>query len=229
MDPYAELNNFLLNIKYLTRKTPYSFYNVRTLKGEIFREWDQEEYISNEDITTILSLYDKCLERDAWKKQAEQQLFVADYKKELLALKPKTYDDKYVAVTLCPPPEYSDTHHHLFIFMDVIKSISAVKSIKYVFEQRSKDDEQEYGWHIHMSICTSYAPSKLHQFIRQKLESKKYKFMWKIALLCRPDDGGFKNKYILGEKTDSTKKPLMIKDKILRERYNIEHAFEYVK
>lgn len=173
--------------------------------------WDQWWRLSQE-----------CEEKARWIKEAERQVFVQEVKKQLQTKKPEAYDNKMVALTINPPPEYA-TPEHLKIFIDIVKSVSAVKSGAYVYEQRSQGDEEEQGWHLHFSINTTYAPSKLKQFVKQKMESRGYK----VAYWATPDDGGFRDRYMKGSKNHASKDPKVKKDFILREKYGLEHFYEF--
>lgn len=227
MDPYQPLYEFLRNSPEPTVPIDYTLLRVVDIDedGKLFTRVEKDyQYGWPESWWNELQrISSECEEKARWYKEAQRQVYVQEVKKELQKkTTPQEYESKMVALTLNPPPDYS-TVEYLQIFVDIVKSVSAVLSGAYVFEQRSQGSEQEHGWHLHFSINTTYAPSKVKQFVKQKLESRGYKMqMW-----ATPDDGGFRNKYMHGVKNHASKDPKVRKDFELREKYGLEHFYEF--
>lgn len=224
-DPQSALYHFLdttvRTVKFVSR-VDY----LQDEDGRPFKEYEYDYKYTPEQYVELFDLFDKVHERQNWTQQAVQSIFVAEKKKELLSGKRLTYENKMVAITLCPPPEDSNPAELQKIIL-YITSISKKSIAKwfYTFEQRSIIGEEEHGWHLHLSVDTTYAPSKIHQFLKQKLESKGYKYIWKVALVCTHDDGKFREEYMKGIKNHKDKDCKVEQDLLLRQRYNLQNYY----
>lgn len=227
-NPKALLRDYMLTLGEPKQKGDVrSFYLVQDPDtGERWVEKDYYYTYTIEQIGKFQELVELCEKYDRWDEQALQQVYVQQKREELRKVIPQEYELKKVAVTIAPPPENSNIEDIQKILKIAIRT-SAVKHGFYVYEQRSEGDEQEHGWHIHMSVNTTYPPSKITQFIWQQLKSRGYNFNKKIAIKSTPDDGGFRDRYMQGDKSDASKDGKVKKDFILREKYGLEHFYEF--
>lgn len=127
---------------------------------------------------------------------------------------------KQVALTICP--QEHTTHTTLLRVMELVKTLTVYTAISYCFEQRSEDDEPEYGWHVHMVVSTDYAPSKVKQFVQQKLTRAGITATYYAT---KADENWYLH-YMQGQKHDPKKEKKVMKDTVLRERYNLQKIYE---
>jgi len=153
--------------------------------------------------------------------EARRQVMITEAKKVILEASPKVFDIKTFAVTVCP--ESNMDYHILDDIARKINSASCVLSNKYCYEQRSKVGETVYGWHIHCYIQSTYRASKLKQFVQQKLKNISH------ILDVRPADERYLTHYMAGDKGCDDKNAKVVRDRQLRQEYNIPDLFEYVK
>lgn len=159
-----------------------------------------------------LSVLDAIRRYNEYRNDAERQVTIAKFKQEYKE-PPK---EKRIALTICP--ESHNTYHVLDKIVELIKSCTCVKGGKYVYEQRSEGDEPEYGWHIHLVVDSEYAPSKVKQFVQQKLKTKGIN----ATYYATHADSKWETNYMEGQKFNDEKNKKVLKDAILREKYNLE-------
>lgn len=166
-------------------------------------------YVEYRSILDLIQFYNNC------KNEAVRQATTAKFR--LVYKEPEP--DKRIALTICP--ESHNTYHILDKIVVLVKSCTAIKGGKYVYEQRSEGDEPEYGWHIHLVVDSDYPPSKVRQFVQQKLKSKGINATYWAT---RADDKWEKN-YMEGDKHDKTKVGKVKKDAILRDKYGLQKIY----
>lgn len=153
--------------------------------------------------------------------QAKQQLFVAEVKADIKKNRP--VEPKDMAVTICPE---ENTHHEcLFDIIRRIQDEPHIISGKYCLEQRSKIGEEEKGWHLHLYIQTNVAPTKLKQYILQRLHKRPS--INSFVDVHKVYNSAWLNKYMHGEKgSDPDKRAKCEKDVLLREKYGLELIYD---
>lgn len=153
--------------------------------------------------------------------QAKQQLFIAEVKADIKKNKP--VEPKDMAVTICP--EESTHHECLFDIIRRIQDEPHIISGKYCLEQRSKIGEEEKGWHLHLYIQTNVAPTKLKQYILQRLHKRPT--INAFVDVHKVYNSAWLTKYMHGEKgSDQDKKDKCEKDKVLRQQYNLQLIYD---
>lgn len=178
--------------------------------------------LSSGSINILLKDYEKYEAHNALVMQATNEVFKTEVKRELKQSQP--IEKKDVAITINPAPEY-DSVDHLQVIVKAATSVSAIQSGSYVFEQRSKGDEEVYGRHIHMSVTTTYRPGKIKQFVEQKIKAKGIKCL----IYATYDDGGFKKNYMQGEKGSPEKLEKVYKDKVWRAAEGLQNIYVFNK
>lgn len=166
-----------------------------------------DEYIAYQN---RVRLYEFC--RTEAQKQVQTSVFRGEHK--------PVRTSKQVALTICP--QEHTTHTTLVRIMEHVRTLTVYTAISYCFEQRSEGDEPEYGWHVHMVVTTDYAPSKVKQFVQQKLSRAGITATYYAT---RADENWYLH-YMQGEKHDPKKEKKVMKDTVLRERYNLQKIYE---
>lgn len=152
---------------------------------------------------------------------AKEQLFIAEVKADIKKNKPAQPKD--MAVTICP--EESSYHQCLFDIIRRIQDEPHIVSGKYCLEQRSKEEEKEKGWHLHLYIQTHIKPSKLHQYITQRLNKRPTVNAFVVVKPCF--NSAWEQNYMRGYKGDDLdKKAKCDKDKILRQQYQLQDIYD---
>lgn len=157
---------------------------------------------------------------DLWAQQARQQMFVAAEKAAVKAAKPAEYSAKKVALTVCPA---NGTPEMCMSIIEIVRSCKWLLSgSTAVVEQRSKPGEEPHGWHLHFTIKTTYAPTKIRQFVQQKLASRDYV----ATYYATPANAGWEQRYMRGVKGTPEKDLKVAQDRILRPKYGIPDVVE---
>lgn len=152
---------------------------------------------------------------------AKEQLFIAEVKADIKKNKPAQPKD--MAVTICP--EEATYHECLFDIIRRIQNEPHIISGKYCLEQRSKEEEKEKGWHLHLYIQTHVKPSKLHQYITQRLNKRPSINAFVVVKPCF--NSAWEQNYMRGYKgDDDDKKAKCEKDKVLRQKYNLQDIYD---
>lgn len=178
-------------------------------EGSHFLTDDEEEFC------TALKEYETLKQ---YHTEANRSLIVCQMKKEIASSLPKK--EKLVAVTICPEDNNLETCKSI---IEVVKTVTAVHSMDYVFEQRSIPGEEPKGWHLHLNIHTLAAPSKIAQFINQKLKPRGYS-AW---IKAKPADDNWKNKYMSGIKGCADKDLKVAQDRIIRAQLGMLDMYTY--
>lgn len=185
--------------------------------------WRESEMIlTEESITEGLEIAQRALEADKIWHDANRQIATTIAKAQILAAVPKVYKANNIALTVCPD---SGDHQTMLQIADIVASVSAVHGGKYVIEQRSKPGENPYGWHLHFMIQTTYAPSKLKQFVQQKLASRGYV----ATYYATQADSNWLTKYMSGAKGNSDKDQKVNQDRLLRQQYGLQDIYDIAK
>lgn len=176
---------------------------------------------NNLDLERLESLNRQKATYDVWKKEAERQIFIREYKQELIKTRPNEVSK--VAITVCP--EVSDKHDVLYEILKIIDTIKPIVDYIAVMEQRSEKEEPEKGWHLHLSADSTYAPSKVRQFIVQKLKSRNIE---SFVLVKKQYNSLWLENYMKGDKHNVLKNLKVEKDRILRLKYNIPDVIKKI-
>lgn len=171
---------------------------------------DLEAKESWEKIQPIMETYKQ------WMKEADRQMFIKEYKASLK--KDTVYELQKIALTVCPDEPESSTHEILYRILDIIRTLSSVQDFRAVMEQRSEDNEPERGWHLHLSVDTTYPPSKVRQFLLQKLKTNK---ICALVFATKQYNSKWEENYMDGNKYNVGKNKKVLKDRVLRENYAI--------
>lgn len=158
------------------------------------------------------------------RQRARDQVIIEEEKRVFRASLEKEMKDYKVAVTICP--EDSHSHTLLFDIIDRIREIREILSGSFVVEQRSKGLEEEKGWHLHMSLNTNVNPSRVRQFINQKLKRKPNISAFVLTTKQYNDD--WEERYMKGIKgTNADKDEKVQKDIILRAKYGLKPIYDF--
>jgi hypothetical protein len=152
---------------------------------------------------------------------ARNQVIIQKVKEDLRKETPKEYVEHTVALTVSPADR--ETHHACLQVVEIVKQLSCVQKMKWCYEQTSTDAED--GWHIHMQIWTTYAPSKVKQFAQQKVSRAGYK----ATYISKPSDNRWLDNYMQGYKFNQTKDAGVAQTLKLREKYGLQDLYEYEK
>lgn len=153
---------------------------------------------------------------------AKEQLFIAEVKADIKKNKPAQPKD--MAVTICP--EQATHHECLFDIIRRIQDEPHIISGKYCLEQRSTIEEEEKGWHLHLYLQTTVAPTKLKQYISQRLNKRPIISAFIDVNKCY--NSAWLTKYMHGEKGDDpSKRAKSDKDVILRQKYNLQAIYDF--
>lgn len=188
-------------------------------------DWIQQKHseglrlYSQEQEKIMFEACEKLNEALRWFEDAKRQIFISEAKDEIKATKPKEYKLKLVALTICPD---RGDHNTMLEIMEIVKDTSCMKTGgKFVIEQRSKVGEDPYGWHIHLVVNTTYAPSRIKQYVQQRLASRGYV----ATYYATPADSRWEKKYMAGDKGNADKALKVKKDKILREQLGLQNMY----
>lgn len=188
--------------------------------GETGFCWQDCEWVlTDESLEEGLQIAEKALEADKVWKDAKRQIATNLAKAQVLASVPKVFKANYVALTVCPD---QGDHMTMLSIANIVANISAVSSGKFVVEQRSKPGETPYGWHLHFMIQCTYAPSKIKQFVQQKLASRGYT----CTYYATKADENWLNQYMSGSKGNSDKDQKVAQDRILRREYDMQDMYD---
>lgn len=194
----------------------------------------------------MLDQFDLYIEQMRNYELAKGEIERANYRKEiqkkaeeLAKLNPEYLPTKHhYAITIAPEEKYA-TLEHLSAMVTYINKASCVNRSKWCFEQRSEDDEEIRGIHVHMIIESTYPYSKIKQYIIDQrlvpkdIKKQKWKFSNpKVAVLngfreCYNLD--FENNYMEGFKHDEEKVKKSDKDLVWRRSVGIEDTYEYIR
>lgn len=179
---------------------------------------DSKEY-KHEHFEMQMFAWEEYRRKEQWFRQAETQVRVAEIKKTMQS--PKEYSIGRLAITICPE---SGDHNTMLFIMEVVKTVSCIPHGSFVLEQRSEGDEEPYGWHIHATADSTYAPSKVKQFVLQKLKARGYN-----AFVCvkKCYNDAWEENYIKGNKFNALKDKKVLKDKELRLKYNLQDIYTW--
>lgn len=183
---------------------------------------DCEWVLTKESQNEGLEIMQRAMEADKIWHDASRQVEIAAAKAQILASIPKVFKANNIALTVCPDSGDALT---MLQVAQIVASVSAVHGGKYVIEQRSKPGEDPYGWHIHFMIQCTYAPSKIKQFVQQKLASRGYV----ATYYATPADENWLKKYMSGAKGDAEKDLKVQQDIILRRQLGIEDIYDIQK
>lgn len=139
------------------------------------------------------------------------------------------YEQKLRALTISPPAPYSDSHVHLDRYIIFLQDKCPFITLRnYVYEQRAEGEDPECGWHIHATVVSSYAVSKIKQYLDQKLRSHKkaIAFNFKVTdVKSLANWDSYIGNGCVVDKHNEAKSLSVKKDAILREKYNIPKIF----
>lgn len=180
---------------------------------------DCEWVLTEESQTEGLEIAQRALEADKIWKDANRQIATAVAKAQILAAVPKVFKANSIALTVCPD---SGDHQTMLQIADIVASVSAVQGGKYVIEQRSKPGETPFGWHLHFMIQCTYAPSKIKQFVQQKLASRGYV----ATYYATQADANWLNKYMSGSKGNKDKDAKVQQDRALRQQLGLQDIYD---
>ena len=175
--------------------------NLAHLHGQVLEDF----YLEYQAYISSVARY------NSYKVEAERQVTVQNFRKEFAG----PVIRKRVALTICP--EQHTTYHILDKVIELVKSCTAISGGKYVYEQRSEDDENEYGWHVHLVVDSDYRPSKVKQFVQQKLKTKGINATYYATYA----DSKWETNYMEGKKFDKKKDKKVAKDALLRAKYGL--------
>lgn len=193
---------------------------MRVVDGDDHFYWqDCEWVITEESLEEGIQYAQRALEADKIWHDAHRQIATAVAKAQILAAAPKVFKANNIALTVCPDSGDAQT---MIQIASIVADVSAVQSGKYVIEQRSKPGEDPYGWHLHFYIQTTYAPSKIKQFVQQKLASRGY-----VAIYyATPADENWLKKYMSGSKGQNEKNLKVKQDRILRQQMGLQDIYD---
>jgi len=187
--------------------------------NDVWVQRDLESVFSDVQVDEILTRYKLLVEKEEWLKQAERQVFVADAVKELRKAKPVERAVKNVAVTICPQ---EGTLVSVKQCIALALPLSCMKEGgTYVFEQRSETAPAS-GWHIHMNVKTTYPPSKVKQYLEQKIRKNV-----SCYIVVKPADEKWATLYMQGIKKDLTKDGKAAYDKIVRPLEGLQELYTF--
>lgn len=208
--------------KYRLKLRPNGKHRVYHEGVEPYDFWDCEWVITEESLEEGIEIADRALRADKIHQDARRQVELSIAKAQILASIPKVFKANSIALTVCP-----ETGDHLTMLQiaSIVANISAVSDGKFVIEQRSKPGEQPYGWHLHFLIQCTYAPSKIKQFVQQKLASRGYTCTYYAT---KADERWLKN-YMSGSKGNAEKDQKVQQDRILRKQLELQDMYELLQ
>lgn len=189
---------------------------ITALPRPTSKEFTEEHYLKT------LMAFDSFLEKERWFKQAQTQQEVSNIRKDLKASAP--FKVGRYAITICPQ---SGDYNTLLQIMGLVTQITALPAGTYVIEQRSEGDEEPYGWHVHATYDSTYAPSKVKQFIYQKLKPHGWHRDNCRLYIKKCYNNAWEENYIRGNKFDASKDRKVLKDKELRLKYNLQDIYTW--
>lgn len=158
-----------------------------------------------------------------------QQHYRATVKKHLQSQ--KGYEQKKIAFTVAFQPEFSETPEHCLRFMERLIRKTAFKSGgSYVLEQRSEGDNKAYGWHIHGIVHSTYAPSKVKQYMEETCDTLKIPYVKKSSVTFKVVEAyndDYENNYMSGNKFNDTKDGKVLNDIKYRKLYKLSDVYEF--
>lgn len=192
----------------------YDVYASRA--GEVMTGYSEHEQ------NLFIQAFDRYMEKFRWAREVDRQVFMQRLREDYKAAAPTVLQHGLVALTICPAN--SSSHMDLLPFIEAVKTVTAVTSMVYVYEQRSEGDEPEHGWHIHAQVETMAYPAKLKQYVLQKFKSRDLV----ASIKCdRVYNANWKDQYMIGAKHNDAKAGKVAKDIVLRERYGIPLFMEF--
>lgn len=200
--------------KYLYTTYKYPYYDSRE-KLENALRYNFDEYIKRmHDIEIV--------QADLYRAEVKEVLKDINSKKHA-----QVYEQKLRALTISPPAPYSDSHTNLERYITFLKDKCPFITIRnYVYEQRSEAEDLEHGWHIHATVSSSYAPSKIAQYLKQKQKSNKISFNLNVKdITSIANWDSYIGNGCAVDKHNESKAAAVKKDAVLREKYNIPKIF----
>lgn len=201
-----------------------------------YRRWDLD--------SVVLDQFEIFLDQMRNYELAKGEIDRANYRKELqkkadelAKLNPDYVPTKHhYAITIAPEEKYA-TLEHLSAMVTYINKATCVNRSKWCFEQRSEDDEDIRGIHVHIVIESTYPYSKIKQYIidqrllPKEIKKRKWKFSNPdVALFwCECYNMDFENNYMEGFKHDKEKVKKSDKDLVWRRSIGIEDTYEYIR
>lgn len=177
-----------------------------------------------DDHPLYVSYKEEIVHLQSLRQRARDQVIIEEEKRAFRAEQEKEMKDYKVAVTICPEDGHS--HTLLFDIIDRIKEIREILSGSFVVEQRSKGLEEERGWHIHMSVNACVNPSRVRQFINQKLKRKPK--ISAFVLTTKQYNNDWEERYMKGVKGQNVdKEEKAQKDIILRAKYGLKPMYDF--
>lgn len=192
---------------------------VRDLPDPGFTYLECEWVLTEDSMNEGLLIAERALQSDKIWNDANRQIATAVAKAQILASVPKVFKANSIALTVCPD---SGDHETMLQIAKIVASVSAVQGGKYVIEQRSKPGEEPHGWHLHFMIQTTYAPSKLKQFVQQKVARRGYV----ATYYATPANDRWLSNYMEGNKFNAEKDLKVKQDRILRAKYGLQDVYD---
>lgn len=184
-----------------------------------FSYWDCEWQITPDSQEEGLEIFQRALQNDKIWNDAHRQIATTVAKAQVLASIPQKYEVQSIALTICPD---QGNHETMLEIARIVATLKAIESGKFVIEQRSKGEEDPYGWHLHFNIVTTYPPSKIKQFVQQKLASRNYV----ATYYATKSDKNWLERYMSGSKGNEDKTKKVQKDKLLRTQLGLQDIYE---
>jgi len=206
------------NEPHVVRRYSVPFYEGDRRITEEFQ--DTEMIFSEAQQSLILEHWEKVSLLSEYEKQAFRQVYVADACIRIRTQGPKEFIEKLVAVTISPMEDTIQTCKNI---MMILLRLSCFKlGGSYVYEQRTDGTVPAVGWHIHISLRTTYAPSKIEQFIKQSIS--KITHMRKV----KKADDKWSSQYMMGLKgNDAIKISHVAGDKIHRAAEGLQDIYAF--
>lgn len=180
---------------------------------------DCEWVLTDASLEEGLAIAERALQADKIWNDAHRQIATAVAKAQILAAVPQTFKISNVALTLCP--DHGD-HETMLQIAKIVDSVSCVLGGKYVIEQRSEPGAEPYGWHLHFMIQTTYAPSRVKQYVQQAVSARGYV----ATYWATPADERWHTNYMEGNKFDEKKDLKVKQDRILRAKYGLQDIYD---
>lgn len=210
----------------------YSIFEAKynLLRADIIKSINEPDFYNPEELKELNQQWElasaKMNEFNSWKREAERQLFISEYKKVLRQEEQDKTPYKKIAYTICPEVNDDEWKTCLRI-LEVLKTVSAIQSYKAVLEQRSKTIEQGFtGAHIHLSVMSKYPKSKVEQYVKQKLKSRAINAMH-CTKNIKEGDNNWEDNYMKGNKFNVQKVDGVLMDRYYRKLLNIPDLFTF--
>lgn len=182
--------------------------------------YEYEQGYIDDEFSMYLRQFEEDVQKEQWTQEAKRQVFIADAKTVLRKKVPKEVTEHTVALNISPA---NATPEMCLSIAEIVKSLTCSLGGYYVIEQRSKDPDPPQGWHLHFYLRTTYAPSKVIQFAKQKITRKDYVATYD----CKRCDENFLNKYMRGIKGNPEKDLKASYDRVIRPRYGLQDMYEF--